>query len=60
MAAFIKIALVTGGNRGFGFETVRQLAQQGLTVYLGARQLTSAQEAVGKLAAEGLKEVHPI
>ncbi len=60
MAAFRKLALVTGGNRGIGFETVRQLAQQGVTVYLGARQLTSAQEAVGKLAAEGLKEVHPI
>jgi hypothetical protein len=27
-----KIALVTAGNRGLGFETCRQLAQLGLTV----------------------------
>lgn len=32
-----KIALVTGGNRGLGYETCRQLAQLGLTVLLGAR-----------------------
>ncbi len=32
MTAKRKIALVTGGNRGLGFETCRQLAQLGLTV----------------------------
>jgi NAD(P)-dependent dehydrogenase (short-subunit alcohol dehydrogenase family) len=32
-----KIALVTGGNRGIGLETVKQLAQQGMHVLLGAR-----------------------
>jgi NAD(P)-dependent dehydrogenase (short-subunit alcohol dehydrogenase family) len=46
-----KIALVTGGNRGLGFETCRQLAQLGLTVLLGARDL-----AKGKAAAYQLNE----
>ena len=46
-----KIALVTGGNRGLGFETCRQLAQLGVTVLLGARDL-----AKGKAAAYQLNE----
>lgn len=32
-----RIALVTGGNRGLGFETCRQLAKSGFTVLLTAR-----------------------
>ena len=46
-----KIALVTGGNRGLGFETCRQLAQLGITVLLGACDL-----AKGKAAAYQLNE----
>jgi NAD(P)-dependent dehydrogenase (short-subunit alcohol dehydrogenase family) len=44
-----KIALVTGGNRGLGYETCRQLAQLGLTVLLGARDLTKGKSAAYQL-----------
>ena len=47
MTAEKKIALVTGGNRGLGFETCRQLAQSGLIVVLSARNTTK-----GKIAAK--------
>src|SRR4029077_3257826 len=49
-----KIALVTGGNRGIGLETVKQLAQQGLRVLLGARNQAKGSEAAKKLKSEGL------
>jgi len=50
----MKIALVTGGNKGIGFETVRQLAQQNITVLLGARNETEGKKAEGILRAESL------
>jgi NAD(P)-dependent dehydrogenase (short-subunit alcohol dehydrogenase family) len=49
-----KIALVTGGNKGIGFETVRQLAQQGVHVILAARDRAKGVDAALKLQAEGL------
>jgi len=49
-----KIALVTGATRGIGFETVRQLAQQGAHVILAGRDHDKAIEATLKLQAEGL------
>jgi NAD(P)-dependent dehydrogenase (short-subunit alcohol dehydrogenase family) len=49
-----KIALVTGANKGIGLETVRQLAAEGVTVLLGARDEKRGQEAADKLKKEGL------
>lgn len=49
-----KIALVTGANRGIGFEAARQLAQQDYTVWLGARDLAKGEAAVETLRTESL------
>jgi len=39
----MKTVLITGANKGIGFETARQLAQQGYHVYLGSRDLANGQ-----------------
>lgn len=49
-----KIILVTGGNKGIGFATVRACAQAGHTVLLGSRDPQRGDEAVARLGAEGL------
>src|SRR3979411_134100 len=49
-----RAALVTGANRGIGLETVKQLAQQGMHVLLGARDQAKGSEAAKKLKSEGL------
>ncbi|MCW2759698.1 MAG: short-chain dehydrogenase/reductase [Nocardioidaceae bacterium] len=46
-------ALVSGANKGIGFETTRQLLAAGWTVWLGARDAVRGQEAADKLTAEG-------
>ena len=48
-----RIALVTGGNRGIGLEVCRQLAQRGLRVVLGSRDLAKGVAAAGELIASG-------
>jgi NAD(P)-dependent dehydrogenase (short-subunit alcohol dehydrogenase family) len=49
-----KIALITGANRGLGFETAKQLGEQGVTVVLAARQLSAATEAANELKQQGI------
>jgi NAD(P)-dependent dehydrogenase (short-subunit alcohol dehydrogenase family) len=48
-----KLALITGANRGIGFETARQLGQQGIKVLVGARSEKNGREAEAKLRDEG-------
>jgi NAD(P)-dependent dehydrogenase (short-subunit alcohol dehydrogenase family) len=49
-----KIALVTGSNKGLGFETCLRLAQLGLTVILSARDFIKGQVAAKQLVDKGL------
>lgn len=44
-----KIALVTGANRGIGFETTHQLARRGWTVWLGSRDRQRGEESRARL-----------
>ncbi|MBD2753885.1 SDR family oxidoreductase [Spirosoma validum] len=56
----MKTVLITGANKSIGFETARQLLQQGYYVFLGSRDMQKGQQAVSQLQAEGLNQVEPI
>jgi NAD(P)-dependent dehydrogenase (short-subunit alcohol dehydrogenase family) len=50
-----KVALITGANKGIGFETARQLAKSGgIHVILAARDRARGVDAALRLQAEGL------
>jgi NAD(P)-dependent dehydrogenase (short-subunit alcohol dehydrogenase family) len=52
MPAQTKTALITGANKGIGFEVARQLGKAGFTILLGARNLTLGEQAAATLRAE--------
>ena len=56
MAKEKRIALVTGANKGIGFEVARDLARKGFHVFLGARDTEAGEAAAEKLRKEGEKE----
>jgi NAD(P)-dependent dehydrogenase (short-subunit alcohol dehydrogenase family) len=48
-----RIALVTGANKGIGFEIARQLGQEGHHILIGARDRGRGQSAVAELGSKG-------
>lgn len=52
MSATAALAVVTGGNRGLGFEVCRQLGRQGMRVLVASRQARAGAEAVRRLVGE--------
>ncbi|OQP51714.1 SDR family NAD(P)-dependent oxidoreductase [Niastella populi] len=56
----MKTVLITGANKGIGFETARQLLQKGFSVFIGSRNIENGLEAVKKLNTEGLTRAEAI
>ena len=50
-----KVAFITGANRGIGFETSKRLAETGVKVILGSRDIDKGKEAVKKLSNLGIE-----
>lgn len=53
------VALVTGANKGIGVATARQLAERGMIVLLGSRDLGQGEKAAESMRGAGLA-VHPV
>ena len=53
------IALVTGANKGIGFEVAAQLAARGMTVLLAARDAQRGEAAAAGLRSVAAADVHP-
>ena len=49
-----RVAFITGANRGIGFETSKKLAESGIKVILGSRDINKGKEAVKKLSNFGI------
>ncbi|MEV6624423.1 SDR family NAD(P)-dependent oxidoreductase [Amycolatopsis sp. NPDC051106] len=49
--------LITGANKGLGFEAARRLGELGWQIFLGSRDETRGREAAGKLTAGGARVV---
>lgn len=54
---YMKVALVTGANRGLGLETSKQLAQKGFKVYMACRNEEKGRLIVEELEKSGLNVI---
>jgi short-subunit dehydrogenase len=52
--------LITGANKGIGFETAKQLAQLGYFIFLGCRDIKKGTDAVNSLNEFGLTNVETL
>jgi NAD(P)-dependent dehydrogenase (short-subunit alcohol dehydrogenase family) len=50
----MKIALITGANKGLGFATARELGRSGAKVIAGVRDIAKGEQAVRQLLVEGV------
>jgi NAD(P)-dependent dehydrogenase (short-subunit alcohol dehydrogenase family) len=53
------VALITGANKGLGFEIARQLGKRGLVVIVGSRDKAKGDAAAASLANQGV-EAHAV
>ncbi|MBB3674778.1 SDR family NAD(P)-dependent oxidoreductase [Modestobacter versicolor] len=49
------VTLITGANKGIGYETARQLLERGHEVYLGARDVERGEKAAAELGARSVQ-----
>jgi len=56
----MKTVLITGANKGIGFETAKQMAQLGYYVYLGSRDKAKGLDAISRLKEQGISNVECI
>jgi len=56
----MKSALVTGANKGIGYEVASILASKGIQVFMAARSMEKVQAAVEQLQASGITNVEAV
>jgi NAD(P)-dependent dehydrogenase (short-subunit alcohol dehydrogenase family) len=53
----MKTVLITGANKGIGFETARQMAGKGYRVFIAARDVVKGEEALQQLQQQGFDDI---